>query len=153
MPARAQAAVVVGVILSSGCAGSMSAVLREKQEGQGTAQNYSLPADRAWQIAETILRWDGAATVEEHREGNYMLTTMYGAVTVQGADPTVYIGAWIEPSSGDQVKLTCVVSGPKPFATYTEEDFQLRFQQALELSRSGEPLPLTAPPRPRLAGR
>jgi hypothetical protein len=140
--------IVLGLVLLSGCAGSMSAVLREKHEGQGLAKTYAVPAERAWEIAEAILRWDGAGTIEEHRGGNYLLTTIYGP-GVQGTDGTTYVGAWLEPAAGDLVKMTCVVSGPKVFATYTENDFQRRFQQAIELTRDGSRLPDAAPPRPR----
>jgi hypothetical protein len=146
-----QAVLVTALAVLSGCAGSMAEVLREKQEGQGLAATYSMPASRAWEMAETILRWDGAGTIEEHRDGNFLLTTIYNPWVLQGADPVTYVGAWIEPEAGNLVKLTCVVSGPKASANYTADDFQRRFQQAVELTRAGQPLPLRAPPRPRQA--
>ena len=147
-----RAAFAMGLVLLSGCAsGSMAEVLHQRHEGHGSTGTYAVPVARAWEITETILRWDGAGTIEEHRDGNFLLTTIYNPRVVQGIDPTTYIGAWIEPASGDQVKLTCVVSGSKVSTTYTENDFQRRFQQAIELTKDGQRLPDAAPPRPRQA--
>jgi hypothetical protein len=129
----------------------MADVFKDKSTGKGTAQVYPAGADQAWKIAVQIFRWDGAGTIEEHREQNLMLTTVStGGSSFYRGDAMSFVGAWIEPVDGGRTRVTCVVSEPGIPASrsFSEAGFHQRFQQALALLQSGRPLPVEAPPAP-----
>ena len=131
---------------SLGCRPTMGNILQEKSEGRGTARIYDLDVDSAWDAAVQILRWDGAGTIEQHRDQHYMLTTAE-PVRSQGSGAGLsYIGVWVEPDAESKTRVTCVVQehygsrGP-----IDEESFHTRFVQALRYLKEGKPLPLAAP--------
>jgi hypothetical protein len=133
----------------AGCAtGSMAKVLQEKQEGKARTQVYAVSMDQAWQIAETVLRWDGAGPLEEHRDQNFLLTTKFIYASGDGTDPNLYIGVWLEPAGG-AVKVSFAISGPQTITRFPEDDyeaaFQRRFQQAAAFIQAGQPLPIQSP--------
>jgi hypothetical protein len=101
-----------------------------------------------WQIAETVLRWDGAGPLEEHRDQNFLLTTRFTYASGDGTDPNLYIGVWLEPVDG-AVKVSVAVSGPQTITRFPEDDheanFQRRFLQAAAYVQAGQPLPIQAP--------
>jgi len=71
-------ATVFGIFLPVvflGCA-TMSDVIADKEAGEGTTVVYSVATDKGWQIATKVLRWEGAETIEEHKDEQYMLTTI-----------------------------------------------------------------------------
>lgn len=130
----------LGVFLS-GCA-SMSDVLASKNEG--TVKVYPVSQDRAWDIAMTVLRWEGAETIEEHKKDNYMLTTIGANLISAGS----VVGVWIEPAKKGSTQVTVVTKRKMQtnFATgLTETTFQERFAEGVEIVKSGKPLPLSAP--------
>jgi hypothetical protein len=139
--AKAFAILLIGVFIA-GCAG-VSDVLKEKN--QGTAMTYSVRPDHAWEIAMTVLRWEGGETIEEHKSEQYMVTTVgmnfisYGAV----------VGVWVEPAGKASTKIT-VVTKRKVAASVTtgltESTFHARFAQAVKIVKSGKKLPVEAPP-------
>jgi hypothetical protein len=135
--------------LSTACGGSMTQVLQEKQDNKAKTRTYAVAPDKAWEIAETVLRWDGAGVIEEHRDKSYLLTAIAGYSNA--ADETTFVGAWIEPA-GDAVKVTCAASGPHTITRFPEDDYERvfhnRFQQALAYVNAGQPIPIQ-PPRPR----
>jgi len=142
--------------LATGCAtGSMAKVLQEKQEGKARVQVYAVSIDQAWQITETILRWEGAGTLEEHRDQNFLLTTKYTYAGNDGLDPNLYIGAWLDPVD-EGVKVSFAVSGPQRITRFPEDDheaaFHRRFRQAVSYLKAGEPLPVQAPAPPEAIG-
>jgi hypothetical protein len=131
----------------------MSDVFKDKSEGKGTERTYDIDAAQAWSVAVQVFRWDGAGTIEEHRDQNYLLTTVlqqyYGH---RYAGMMTYIGAWIEPAGASKAKVTCVVeqSGSQfEFGPIAEEDFHVRFAQALSFIKAGKPLPIGTPPFPK----
>jgi hypothetical protein len=73
-----------------------------------------------------------------------MFTTVHDPLTGAGQDPNRYVGAWVEPA-GTMVKVTCAISGPRPLAPFTEDDFHRRFRQALSYLVAGQPLPVAPP--------
>ncbi len=128
-------------VVQSGCA-SMSDVLASKNEG--TVKVYPVGQDRAWDIAMTVLRWEGAETIEEHRKENYMLTTIGANLISSGS----VVGVWIEPAKKGSTQVTVVTKRKMQtnIATgLTETTFQERFAQAVEIVKSGKPLPVSAP--------
>jgi hypothetical protein len=125
----------------SGCA-SMSDVLKSKDEG--TVNVYNVNEEQAWKIAMTVLRWEDAETIEEHRDENYMLTTTGANLVSAGT----LIGVWVEPVNKNDTKVTVVTKRKMQtnVATgLTETTFQRRFAQAVDIVKSGNSLPLEPP--------
>jgi hypothetical protein len=124
-----------------GCA-TMSDVLSNKAEG--TVRNYPVSPDRAWSTAMTVLHWEGAETIEEHREDGYMLTTVGANLVSAGS----VVGVWVEPADKGNSKVTIVTKRKMQtnLATgLTESTFHTRFAQAVEIVKSGKKLPMEAP--------
>ena len=134
---------VVGLVsfFASGCA-TMSDVMKAKDEG--TSKVYPVNVDEAWRIAKTVFRWEGADAIEEHRDEGYMLTSSGMNMVSWGA----VMGAWIDPVDTDNTKVTVVTKRRLSMnlaTTLTETTFQRRFGQAVDIIKSGKPLP-SAPP-------
>lgn len=124
-----------------GCA-TMSDVLKSKSDG--TVQVYQVTSDQAWEIAMTVLRWEGCETIEEHRTSGYMLTTVGQNFVSSGS----LVGVWVERINAENTKVTVVTKRKiqTNLATgLTETTFQRRFAQAVQLVTSGQPLPIDAP--------
>ena len=136
--------VVVAAVLSvvmAGCA-SLSDVLESKEEG--TVEVYPVDQNRAWEIAMTVLRWEDAETIEEHRSENYMLTTVGADLISSGS----VVGVWVEPAKKGSSKVTVVTKRKMQtnIATgLTETTFHERFAQAVKIVKSGKSLPRKAP--------
>jgi hypothetical protein len=124
-----------------GCA-TMTDVLKDKENG--TAKIYNIEKDMAWEIAMTVLRWEGCETIEEHKLSNYMLTTVGQNFVSEGS----LVGVWIEPITEKETNVTVVTKRKVQtnLATgLTETTFQNSFAQAVEIVNSGKPLPLEKP--------
>lgn len=133
------AALCIGMI---GCA-TMSDVLKSKNEG--TVQPYPVNFDQSWEIAMTVLRWEGCETIEEHKSSGYMLTTVGQNFVSAGS----LVGVWVEPLDTSNTKVTVVTKRKVQtnIATgLTETTFQRRFAQAVQLVKSGKQLPIEPPP-------
>lgn len=137
---------VSGVFLSLaflGCA-TMSDVIADKEAGEGTTAVYSVATDKGWEIATKVLRWEGAETIEEHKDEKYMLTTIGANLISAGS----VVGVWVEPSGKGKSKVTVVTKRKMStnIATgLTETTFHDRFQQAVDIVKSGKALPREAP--------
>jgi len=139
---------ILGVLLSSvmlawitGCA-TMGDVVKSKDEG--TVQVYPVSADKAWEIAMTVFRWEGGDAIEQHRSEGYMLTSSGMNLVSAGT----VMGAWIEPMGQDNTKVTVVTKrriATNIATTLTEATFHKRFAQAVEIVKRGERLPLKPP--------
>lgn len=127
----------------AGCA-TLNDVMRVKSEGGGTSQTYAVAPDQAWDIARTVFRWEGTDAIEEHRVEGYMLTSS----GTNGLSYGTVMGAWIERRADQQTNVTVVTKRRVQtdlFTTLTEGTFHRRFAQAVEIMRSGKPLPTTPP--------
>jgi hypothetical protein len=80
----------------------MSDVIKSK--GDGSAQAYQVKADQAWDIAITVLRWEGCETIEEHRPDGYLLTTVSQNFMSAGC----LVGVWVESINETNTKVTVV---------------------------------------------
>jgi hypothetical protein len=132
--------ILAGVV---GCA-TLVDVIREKDEGSGTVQVYPVTADQGWQIAKTVFRWEGSDAIEEHRDKGYMLTSSGMNLVSFGT----VMGAWIEPISDQQTKVTVVTKRrvqTNIFTTLMESTFHRRFAQGVQIIKAGKPLPLLPP--------
>lgn len=133
--------VLLGAAFS--CA-TLNDVVKEKQEGGGTSQVYPVPADKAWEIAKTVFRWEGSDAIEEHKDQNYMLTSSGINVVSAGA----VMGAWVEKVDENNTKITVVTKrrlSLNAATTLRESTFHKRFAQAVEIVKQGKPLPALAP--------
>ena len=91
-----------------------------------------------------MFRWEGADAIEEHKDEGYMLTSSGPNLVSWGA----VMGAWIEPINKDDTKVTVVTKRRitvNVATTLTEGTFHKRFAQAVEIVKSGQPLPRNAP--------
>jgi hypothetical protein len=132
---------VVASVAMAGCA-TMSDVLDSKEEG--TVEVYPVDQNRAWEIAMTVLRWEDAETIEEHRADDYMLTTVGANLISAGS----VVGVWVEPAKKGSTKVTVVTKRKMQtnIATgLTETTFHDRFAQAVKIVKSGKSLPRKAP--------
>jgi hypothetical protein len=131
-------------LISSGCS-TMQDVVRVKEAGtEGTTKDYPVNATQAWEIAKTVFRWEGSDAIEEHKEQGYMLTSSGMNLVSYGA----VMGAWVEPTDKENTKVTVVTKRRVSMniaTTLTEGTFHRRFAEAVELIRSGKPLPASAP--------
>jgi hypothetical protein len=137
---------ILGLLLAAsvwfaGCA-TMSDVVRSKD--QGTVQVYPVNADQAWDIAKAVFRWEGTDAIEEHRAEGYMLTSSGMNLITMGA----VMGAWVEPVDKNSARVTVVTKrrvATNVATTLTEATFHKRFAQAVDIMKSGKPLPSTPP--------
>ena len=119
----------------TGCA-TQNHLLRLKQEGKGTSKVYPVNADRAWEIAQKVLLWDGAEAIEEHRSEGYILATCGVGTVSHGTG----IGVWVEPLDKVQSKVTVITRQrviTDTFQMITEASFHNSFAQTLDIMRSG----------------
>jgi hypothetical protein len=120
-------------------------VVRVKTEGsEGTARIYPVDAELSWEIARTVFRWEGTDAIEEHKDQGYMLTSSGMNLITWGT----VMGAWIEPVNEGATKVTVVTKRKMPLdfvTTLTEGTFHRRFEQAVEIVKSGQPLPQSPP--------
>ena len=137
---------VIGLTIGvSGCQ-TLNDVIQAKQSGaEGTAVEYSLSEGQAWDIAKTVLRWEGVDAIEEHRDEGYMLTSTGFSIGTVGT----VIGVWVERGSKPGLVRVVVVTKRRVvtniITSLTESTFQLSFAQAAEIVKSGKPLPRVRP--------
>ncbi len=114
------------VLCLTGCATTLSDIVKSKEEGKGTSRIYPVNADKAWEIAKTILNWEGMGAIEERRSEGYMLKISGKTLISYGT----VIGVWIEPMDKVQSKVTIITKprmGTDSFITLTETDFHNSF--------------------------
>ncbi len=120
----------------------MSDVIKDKDKG--TSAQYNVSAEQAWDIAITVLRWERCETIEQHKNQNYMLTTVGRDFVSEGS----LVGVWVEPVTSQSTKVTVVTKRKVStnLATgLTETAFQRRFAQAVDIVKSGGTLPIEPP--------
>ena len=128
-------------ILFISCA-TMSDVLKSKDEG--TVKVYDIDKESAWEIAITVLRWEGCETIEQHKNSNYMLTTVGANFVSEGS----LVGVWVEPAGKSSSKITVVTKRKiqTNVATgLTESTFHDSYAKAVKMYKNGETLPIEKP--------
>jgi hypothetical protein len=128
------AAFVLGT--SSSCA-TMRDVVRDGEMGEGTTRTYVVSPDRAWDIARSVLVWEGGAErIEDRRGDGYMLASS----GVEAFSWGTHMGVWIAPVDRSRVRVTVVTKRKVStnFATaLTESTFHERFAE--EAARPSRP--------------
>ena len=141
MTCRWLLALVVVAFLVPSCA-SISDAIKAKDEG--TVTTYPVDFEQSWKIAVRVLRWEDAETIEEHKDENYMVTTVGENLISAGA----VVAVWVEPVNAKSTKITVVTKRKMQtnIATgLTETKFHQRFKQAVEIVKSGKTLPSEPP--------
>lgn len=119
------------------CCKTIGDVTRAKDEGIENV--YPVNIDKAWKIAMTVFRWEGAGFTEEHREEGYMLSSI-------GSDTTLatFVVAWIEAIDKKHTKVTIVTKrkmSTNMLTTLPEITFHKHFAQAVDIIKAGKSLP------------
>ena len=128
-------------VIFYGCA-TMSDVVRDKEKG--TQKSYPINFEQAWDIAITVLRWEGCETIEQHQNSGYMLTTIGQDFFSDGT----LVGVWLEEIDQDNTKMTVVTKRKEQLnlATgLTETTFHSSFEKAVNLVKKGKKLPYDKP--------
>jgi len=134
---------MLAALLLTGCA-TMGQVIAEKEEGGGTASTYPVSLDDAWKISLQVFRWEGAGPIEQHRDQRYMLTeaslNLYSYGTL--------MGAWFTPLAPSETRVTVVTKRrmkTNVFTVLTESTYHDRFGQAVDILKTGKPIPNEPP--------
>jgi hypothetical protein len=128
-------AIMAVYLLAGGCGTTMDDLIRERNEGRSAV--YAVSRDKAWEITRTILLEAGAkpAEIEEDPAGNVI-----NWVSV--------LGVFIEPVAPEKTRVTAQLP-PLPCNALppllTEDMFLERFDKAMNLIKSGKPLPAPLP--------
>lgn len=136
---------VIMLIVSAGCVGGCSTTgdaLADK--ASGTVQTYPVNTDQAWDISRAVFRWEGCDAIEEHKAEGYMVTSSGMGAFTWGT----VMAAWVEAAPSGASTVTVVTKrrvATNLVTTLTEGTFHRRFAQAVEIVKSGKPLPLTSP--------
>ena len=118
--------VALSFLILSGCANTLSDLVRSKEEGKGKSRVYNVSVDRAWKIAKSVLQWEGTGVIKENRSEGYMVfesgETLFYKVNL--------MGVWIEPIDKVQSKVTVIAKSKTSVDTIlglTETDFHEMF--------------------------
>jgi hypothetical protein len=128
-------AVMAVYLLVGGCATTVDDLIRDRYEGRSAV--YPVSHDKAWEITRTVLLEAGAkpAEIEEDPAGNVI-----NWVSV--------LGVFIEPVDTERTRVTAqrppLPCNPLP-PPLTDDMFLERFDKALNLLKSGKPLPAPLP--------
>lgn len=136
-------ALILSVVFLFSC-NSLNSVVKAKQEGKGTTEVYNIGAEDAWKIAKKSFRWGGSDAIEEYEDEGYMLTSSGMNLVSSGA----VMGAWVEPISDEQTKVTVITKrriATQIATTLTEGKWHKFFAEGVRLTNAGQPLPLEKP--------
>jgi len=98
------------------CVNLLSYFLRSKEEGKGNCIVYKVSVDQAWEIAKTVLEWNGIEEIKENRSEGYMTgksgATLFYTITE--------IGIWIEPIDKGRSKVTAITRSRSTVDTFLD---------------------------------
>lgn len=144
MKGRASATLVtlaVTLIWLTGCATTTNVV---KAKDDGTAKTYRVGHAQAWEIAKTVLRWQGSDSIEEHQSDRYLLARdgkewmPWGTLMV----------AWVDPIDKKRTKVTVVTkrrAGKGVATSSSDAAFHEDFARAVAMVKAGKSLPAEPP--------
>ena len=127
-----------------GSCSTLNTVIEDKEAGGGTTEAYDVSYDDAWVIAKKSYRWAGSDAIEEYKVEGYMLTSKGQNLVSSGS----VMGTWIKDLGNNKCEVTCVSKRriQTQWATgMTESKYHKYFAKGLEIMKSGEELPMTAP--------
>lgn len=125
-----------------------SAVVNEKTEGKGKTVVYPVTKDQAWEISKAVLRWSGAKTeknnITEYKNEGYMLASAGMNAISWGT----IMGVWIESVDKKNTRVTVITKRKFVLSMgtrLTENGFHKKFEEAMQIVKSGQPLPFDKP--------
>ena len=135
---------LIGILcLCTNCS-TLNSVLKAKEDGKGTVVDYPVNFEDGWEIAKRAFRWAGADAIEEYKDEGYMLTSKGMNLVSSGS----VMGSWVEDLGNGQCRVT-VISKRRistQIATgMTEDKYHRLYAKGVEIVKSGQPLPATAP--------
>ena len=89
---------IVSIALFYGCATIEDAV---NAKHEGTSQVYDISPEEAWAVAKTVLQWEEAENLEEHKDQNYLTASMGISAFSNG----VVIAVWVRNLEKNMLKL------------------------------------------------
>ncbi len=111
---------------------------------EGVAKVYPVTKNQAWDITRAVFGWEKTDEIEEHPDGNYLITSTGMKMLAFGS----VMGVWIEPVDSDNTRMTVItrrrVKGDI-FTELTPSKFYERFDQGVKIVKSGKKLPVTPP--------
>jgi hypothetical protein len=124
-------ALILLILSIIGCT-SVDNFIKEDEYG-GRAKNYPINKTQSWETAKTVFRWLGAKDyeIEENRANNFVNWAGVMMVIIEHID--------------DSNTRVIAVLAPSPCAPMenrpTEKDVHKYFSQAVNMLKSGQPLP------------
>jgi hypothetical protein len=141
-------ALITALLMTSGCASLpelSNQVVQAKMAGnEGVTKVYPVSVNQAWEITETVFRWEKCDAVKENRQENYMITSTGMKMVAFGS----VMGVWLEPSDESSTKVTVVTRRRVEKDFFTKLDaptFFERFEKGLEIVKEGKKLPVVPP--------
>ena len=132
-------------LVISGCQTLNDVIVAKTNGTEGTSVEYLITKNQAWDIAKTVLRWEGVDAIEERRDQNYMVTSTGMSIGTVGT----VIGVWVENGSKPELVKVTVVTKRRivlnAITSLTESTYQKSFAKAVAIVRSGKELPLATP--------
>jgi len=139
---------LLSIFLASGCASLQELsreVIKARESGkEGVAKVYPVTREQAWDIARAVFCWEKTDEVMEHPEENYMITSTGMKMVAFGS----VMGVWIEPVDADNTKITVITMRRVKndiFTKLNEATFFERFEQGVNIVKSGKQLPVVSP--------
>jgi hypothetical protein len=135
-------------ILVSGCASLndlAKEVMKARQGGsEGISKVYPVSTGEAWEITMAVFCWGKTDEIKEHRDENYVITSTGMKMVAFGS----VMGVWIEPVDADHTRITAITKRRVASDTFTQltgPKFFKKFEQGMNLVKSGRKLPVTPP--------
>jgi hypothetical protein len=141
--ARPARALLLGLLLCAGCAGTVESVFVARRRGEGTRVSYSGDLDQLWRAARAALNWSSISVLEDHRSEGYFL----GWFAAPNLRPSSYVGVWFEPGTGAGTTVTVVSRAQMAFqkADVSEEEVHRDLARAMYYLEQKKGIPLVRP--------
>jgi hypothetical protein len=136
------------ILLSSGCASLQdltNEVINARNSGkEGVTKVYPVTENQAWEITRAVFRWEKTDEIVEHPDEGYLITSTGMKMLAFGS----VMGVWIEPVDSDNTRITVIAKrrvNTDMFTNLTTSKFYERFDQGVNILKSGKKLPITPP--------
>lgn len=125
-------------------------VVAKLKGDEGISKIYRVNKEQAWEIACAVLRWQKSNSIEEHRDPDYMLTS----IGISTCPCRTEVGVWIEPENKGSTRITIITKGRSSRNLFTnvetfpdtiKPDFHVKFQKAVDMVKRGKKLPFNPP--------
>ena len=111
---------------------------------EGVTKVYLVTKNQAWDITRAVFSWEKTDEIEEHPDGNYVITSTGMEMLAFGS----VMGVWIEPVDSDNTRMTVITkrrAQRDKFTELTAPRFYERFEQGIKIIKSGKELPVIPP--------